>query len=65
MASSSGLGVSLLPAVRIGKGALVGAGTDALVFTEVPNGCLYWLTPIDSDQEERIFTSDGGTQVWW
>jgi hypothetical protein len=41
------------------------ASDKALVFEDVPAGCLYWLTEEDSDREERIFTVDDGVQVWW
>ncbi len=41
------------------------AGDRPLMFESVPEGCLYWLTAVDSDREERIFTLDGGQQVWW
>ncbi|MBN2225914.1 MAG: transglutaminase domain-containing protein [candidate division Zixibacteria bacterium] len=41
------------------------AGNTPLVFDSVPVGTLYWLTAIDSDREERIFTLDGGEQIWW
>jgi len=37
----------------------------AVTFDKAPTGGLYWLTGKDSDREERIFTLDGDTQVWW
>lgn len=37
----------------------------AVTFDKAPSGGLYWLTGKDSDREERIFTLDGGVQVWW
>jgi len=41
------------------------AGTEPLVFDNVPSGCLYWLVTAGSDKEERIFSYDNGKQVWW
>ncbi len=41
------------------------AGKGALVFEDVPAGCLYWLVAAGSDKEERIFTIEDGKQVWW
>jgi len=36
-----------------------------LVFDKLPANGLYWLTATGSNKEERIFTIDGVTQVWW
>ena len=36
-----------------------------LIFNEVPSGSLYWLVAKNSDREERIFTIENGSQVWW
>lgn len=36
-----------------------------LLFDKLPANGLYRLTATDSDDEERIFTMDGVTQVWW
>ncbi len=41
------------------------AGEAPLTFTDVPTGCIYWLTAKDSDREERIFTYDHDRQIWW
>jgi hypothetical protein len=41
------------------------AGGTALVFADAPSGALYWLVRDDSDKDERIFTYERGTQVWW
>ena len=41
------------------------AGDEALVFENLPAGCLYWLVADSSDHEERIFTIENGEQVWW
>jgi hypothetical protein len=42
------------------------AGDQPLVFPDVPSGGLLWLKPEGSDGEhERIFTFEGGRQVWW
>jgi len=41
------------------------AGDGPLVFDSVPEGGLYWLTAIDSDRDERIFTLEDGEQIWW
>ncbi|NOZ07989.1 MAG: transglutaminase domain-containing protein [FCB group bacterium] len=41
------------------------AGSDPLIFKEVPGDRLYWLVEKDSRREERIFTWENGRQVWW
>ena len=41
------------------------AGDEPLVFEDAPSGGLYWLTASDSDHEERIFSIDHNSQVWW
>ncbi len=41
------------------------AADKPLVFENVPAGCLYWLVEEDSDNEERIFTIENNSQVWW
>jgi hypothetical protein len=42
------------------------AATESpLEFEAVPSGCLFRLVEEDSDDEERIFTLEDGTQVWW
>lgn len=41
------------------------AGDEALIFENIPSNCLYWLVEADSDREERIFTYENGTQIWW
>jgi len=41
------------------------ASDKPLVFDSVTSGCLYWLVVEGSDKEERIFTIEDGTQVWW
>jgi len=41
------------------------AGDTPLTFENIPGGGLYWLVEVDSDKEERIFTLEGGRQVWW
>jgi hypothetical protein len=43
----------------------ISAGEEPLKFSNVPAGGLYWLTAKDSDREERIFTYDGNSQIWW
>jgi len=45
--------------------ATADADEKPLHFSNVPANGLYWLTEEDSDREERIFTSDGKTQIWW
>ncbi|MCC6476736.1 transglutaminase domain-containing protein [bacterium] len=47
---------------KIGEQVAVDA---PLEFAAAPGGGLYWLTAKDSDKEERIFTYENGTQVWW
>ncbi|MBU1637113.1 transglutaminase-like domain-containing protein [bacterium] len=41
------------------------AGDQQLEFVDAPGDALYWLTAKDSDKEERIFTWENQTQVWW
>jgi len=41
------------------------AGERGLEFDDVPAGYLYWLVAADSDRDERIFTIEDGSQVWW
>jgi hypothetical protein len=41
------------------------AGAEALEFSNVPTGALYWLVATGSDREERVFTYEDGRQVWW
>ncbi len=36
-----------------------------LTFADAPSGGLYWLVEEGSRREERIFTVEGGKQVWW
>jgi hypothetical protein len=41
------------------------AAGQPLEFASVPSGGLYWLVEDGSRREERIFTIENGTQVWW
>lgn len=41
------------------------AEQNRLAFADVPSGCLYWLVETGSNKEERIFTLENGSQVWW
>ncbi len=41
------------------------ANDGPLVFEDVPEGYLYWLVADDSDNEERIFTFENGSQIWY
>ena len=36
-----------------------------LEYEQVPSGTLYWLRDLTKGKEERIFTYEGGRQVWW
>lgn len=47
---------------RMGVGA---AGEGALLFEGLPADSLYWLTEPGSKKLERIFTIEGGKQLWW
>ncbi|MBE6332726.1 MAG: hypothetical protein E7070_10540 [Bacteroidales bacterium] len=38
---------------------------DSLIFHNVPSGTLYWLRNLTKGKEERIFTYEGGQQIWW
>ncbi|MBP6875632.1 MAG: transglutaminase domain-containing protein [Candidatus Eisenbacteria bacterium] len=51
-----------------GRWVLAGAATaasDPLLFEDVPADALYWLVEKGSRKEERIFSYEGGKQVWW
>ncbi len=41
------------------------AGSNPLIFEQVPENRLYWLVEKDSRKEERIFTYENGEQIWW
>jgi hypothetical protein len=42
------------------------AGDQPLAFAGAPEGALYWLVGAESSrEEERIFTYESDTQVWW
>ncbi len=41
------------------------ASDGPLVFEDVPEGYLYWLVAKDSDSEERIFTFESDSQIWY
>jgi hypothetical protein len=42
------------------------ASGKALIFANVPENALLWLTAENSRKQERIFTIDkNGKQVWW
>lgn len=41
------------------------ATDQPLVFQDVPAGALYWLTVQNSDREERVFSLEGDSIVWW
>ncbi len=41
------------------------ATDQPMVFDNVPAGGLYWLTAEDSDREERVFSIEDNTQIWW
>ena len=36
-----------------------------LEYEQVPSGTFYWLRDLTKGKEERIFTYEGGRQVWW
>lgn len=51
-----------------GNWVLVGSEVSdgkPLVFHKIPGNALLWLKEKDSKGEERVFTYDNGTQVWW
>lgn len=48
--------------VQAGSAAAAGA---PLTFAGVPGDALLWLKEKGSKGEERVFTYDGGAQVWW
>lgn len=38
---------------------------DCIRFDAVPAATLYWLRNLTRGKEERIFTYEGGKQIWW
>lgn len=38
---------------------------DAVVFDNVPDNSLLWLKKRDAGSDVRIFTYEGGQQIWW
>lgn len=36
-----------------------------LNYKNIPSGTIYWLRCLDEGKEERIFTYENGTQIWW
>lgn len=41
------------------------AGDYFLEYTGVPSGIIYWLRCLSEGREERVFTYEGGKQIWW
>lgn len=41
------------------------ANTDYLNYSNIPSGTIYWLRCLTSGKEERIFTYENDTQIWW
>lgn len=41
------------------------AHSDVLNYTNIPSGTIYWLRCLSAGKEERIFTYDNDTQIWW
>ena len=41
------------------------ATSQPLILKDVPADRLYWLVQTDSRKEERIFTYENETQIWW
>jgi len=41
------------------------ASSEPLLVKDVPVNKLYWLVKKDSRKEERIFTYNQGSQIWW
>ncbi len=41
------------------------AHNDYLNYTNIPSGTIYWLKCYSGGKEERIFTYENGTQIWW
>ena len=36
-----------------------------LEYNDIPSGTIYWLKCLNEGKEERIFTYEGGKQIWW
>lgn len=41
------------------------AHNDYLNYSNIPSGTVYWLRCLTAGKEERIFTYENGTQIWW
>ncbi len=41
------------------------ADTTFLAYSNAPDNALFWLRNLSQGREERIFTYEGGKQVWW
>jgi hypothetical protein len=41
------------------------AHADFLNYTNIPSGTIYWLKCYSGGKEERIFTYEKDTQIWW
>lgn len=41
------------------------AKVDFLNYTNIPSGTIYWLKCYSGGKEERIFTYENNTQIWW
>lgn len=41
------------------------AHNDYLNYSNIPSGTVYWLRCLTAGKEERIFTYENDTQVWW
>jgi hypothetical protein len=48
--------------VSLGKKTASG---EAVNYAAVPSNALYWLRDLTEGKQERIFTYENGTQVWW
>lgn len=41
------------------------AHNDYLNYSNIPSGTVYWLRCLTTGKEERIFTYENDTQIWW
>jgi hypothetical protein len=51
-----------------GEWKLLGKATSndsGVAFAGVPSNALYWLRTVGSGKDERVFTINNGTQIWW
>lgn len=49
----------------ISLGEQIGTDSQILIYKNAPTNALFWLRNHTRGKEERIFTYEGGKQIWW